>query len=209
MTDQAKTSTGHHHWSTYGVLTAVVLPLLAIGASIVVGIITANAKARASAVVVEQRAAQQASAPVDAAPVDRCLVGLWRLHPADAPDSIVMDGAVAVPKAAATGAITMRFGGDGRGSVEFAYQLTGKRTDDGTRMEQTLLGHNEFTYRVDGDMVTLAQVSEQSNMTTTVDGRQVDRREIVWTWWLSSRYVCSPTHLTTEDATESVRFERV
>ncbi|GIF95973.1 hypothetical protein [Catellatospora citrea] len=209
MADQAKTSTGHHPWSAYGVLTAVVLPLLAISASIVVGIITANAKARASSVVVEQRAAQEASAARSAAQLDQCLVGLWRLHAADAPISIVMDGAVAVPNAARTGAVTMRFGGDGRGSVEFAYRLTGIRADDGKRMEQALLGHNEFTYQTDGGMVTLAQVSEQSAMTTTADGRQVDQREIPWTWWLSSRYVCSPTQLTTQDANETVRFERV
>lgn len=155
----------------------------------------------------EQRAAQGATAAAGPAAIDRCLVGLWRLHQADAPASIVTDGAVAVPKAASTGGITMRFGGDGRGSVEFAYRLAG--TNSGKPMEQTLLGHNEFTYQVDGDMVTLAQVSEQSKMTTTIDGKQVEQRGIPWTWWLSSRYTCTPTQLTTQDVTESVRFERI
>ena len=169
-------------WTPFAIVTAILIPLLAIGVSAYFGV---------EALTSDDKAATSTAG-------DSCLLGLWQIN-GQAPTEIDLTDGTKVAPVSVDGRSSLRFGTGGNGGFIVDFGVTG--TSRGVRVEQVFDGVDSFKYTVDSHTVTLTKVADSMTQTTTVDGRQ-DSKTILVTRYGTVGYTCTPTTLIlTYDAT--------
>ena len=159
-------------WTSFRILTAVLIPLLAIAIPAMIALRDngpAGGAAASGAAVGDTPS--QTSTPAAAAQIDGCLLGLWhRVSPGW--DTIAWNNR-STPATADPGNIeSWFFGADGTGTIQFALRLTG--TSDSEPVEQTVTGTAKFAYRVETGTVLFTDGPVDGHVTTAVNGSKVD-----------------------------------
>jgi hypothetical protein len=188
LTDGAPDPTGGRQWTPFAIVTAIVIPLLAIAVTVVIAVSSTSG-------------GQKSPAATDRA--GTCLLGLWN-QTTGLPTSVEWDNDQ-VP-ATKHGGVTVRFGTDGSGSVEFAMDLTAKRGTD--TLTQAWTGEFTFNYTLDAGTVAFHDVVDHTSVLDSVNGKAVGSPAHVPSEWTSSQIVCGPSDLTMTDAAGPTAYTR-
>jgi hypothetical protein len=170
-------------WTTFRVVTAVLIPLLAIAVPVLISQ-RDNADTPASAAM-GSTPPRTPVAATSAPRTDGCMLGLWnRVSPR--PDTIGWQDR-SVPATPNPDSIeSWFFGADRTGTIRFALELTAT-ADDGP-VDQTIDGTAQFTYRVESGTVLFTDGPVAGHVITRIGGQRVDDTT------LTVRY--APAHIT-------------
>lgn len=191
---------GPRQWTTFAVISAIVIPVVGIIVTIVLTLSSSGSSAPQASDVTSPVATRTVSE------LEQCMLGLW-IQQDHLPTGFGLppDGRAAQSVTRA-GSLSLYFGSDGSGKAEFALQFTG--SDNGKPAEVDIRGTDAFNYTVQNSTVQYTRTSNTARQVLYVDGKQVGAPEPLAPDLVSQQVDCSPGRLRLGEADGDWNYNR-